>query len=70
MDTHETAGVEPVVGLHCASAYPVAEAKLQYDLGFDADPGFDSVHFDQTPAYDLTEPKPVPDFDFDQSAGA
>lgn len=36
----------------------------QPHLGFDADPGFD---FDQTPAYDLTEPEPVPDFDFDQS---
>jgi hypothetical protein len=39
----------------------------QHDLAFDADPGFD---LDQTPAYDLTEPEPVPDFDFDQSAGA
>jgi hypothetical protein len=34
---------------------------------FDADPGFD---LDQTPGYDPTEPGPVPDFDFDQSAGA
>jgi hypothetical protein len=33
----------------------------------DTDPGFD---LDQTPAYDPTEPEPVPDFDFDQSAGA
>jgi hypothetical protein len=30
-------------------------------------PGFD---LEQTPDYDLTEPEPVPDFDFDQSAGA
>ncbi|HUF50608.1 MAG TPA: hypothetical protein VMN60_07245 [Longimicrobiales bacterium] len=37
------------------------------DLAFDADPGFD---LDQTPAYDPTEPEPVPDFDFDQSTGA
>lgn len=37
------------------------------DLGFDADPGFD---IDQTPAYDLTEPEPLPDFNFDQSHGA
>jgi hypothetical protein len=39
----------------------------QHDLAFDADPGFD---LDQTPAFDPTEPEPVPDFDFDQSAGA
>jgi hypothetical protein len=43
-------------------------------LGFDADPGFDfdqtdpGFDFDQTPAFDLTEPEPVPDFDFDQGA--
>jgi hypothetical protein len=39
----------------------------QHDLAFDAGHDFD---LDQTPAYDLTEPEPVPDFDFDQSAGA
>ena len=39
----------------------------QQDLGFDADPDFD---FDQTPVYDMTEPESVPDFAFDQSAGA
>jgi hypothetical protein len=33
----------------------------------DADHGFD---VDQTPDYDPTEPEPVPDFDFDGSAGA
>ncbi|MGH2982089.1 MAG: transposase, partial [Solirubrobacterales bacterium] len=38
-----------------------------FPLTCPADPGFD---FDQTPAYDPTEPEPVPDFDFDQSAGA
>jgi hypothetical protein len=31
------------------------------DLAFDADPGFD---LDQTPAYDPSEPEPVPDLDF------
>jgi hypothetical protein len=31
----------------------------QHDLDFDAAPGPD---IDQTPAYDLTEPEPVPDF--------
>ncbi|CAN5586628.1 hypothetical protein BH23BAC4_BH23BAC4_03890 [soil metagenome] len=51
------------------TAPPLSPARgpPQHDLGFDADPGFD---FDQTPAYDLTEPEPVPDFDFDQSDGA
>jgi hypothetical protein len=44
-----------------------ARGPPQHDLGFDADPGFD---IDQTPAYDLTDLEPVPDFDFDQSAGA
>jgi hypothetical protein len=42
-----------------------ARGPPQGHLGFDADPGFD---FDQTPAFDLTEPEPVPDFDFDQGA--
>ena len=51
------------------TAPPLSPARgpPQHDLGFDADPGFD---FDQTPTYDLTEPAPVPDFDFDQSADA
>ncbi|HUF31423.1 MAG TPA: hypothetical protein VMM77_12295 [Gemmatimonadaceae bacterium] len=38
-----------------------ARAPPQHDLGF---------HLDQTPAHDLTDPEPVPDFDLDQSAGA
>ncbi len=38
-----------------------ARGPPQHDLAFDTD---------QTPAYDLSEPEPVPDFDFDQSAGA
>jgi hypothetical protein len=42
-----------------------ARGPPQHDLAFDSDPGFD---LDQTPDYDLTEPEPVPDFDFDQSA--
>ncbi len=42
-------------------------SRRNYDLGFDADPGFDT---DQTPAYDLTEPEPLPDFNFDQRHGA
>jgi hypothetical protein len=51
------------------TAPPLSPARgpPQHDLAFDADPGFD---LDQTPAYDPTEPEPVPDFDFDQSAGA
>jgi hypothetical protein len=44
-----------------------ARGPPQHYLAFDADPGFD---LDQTPARDPTEPEPVPDFDFDQSAGA
>jgi hypothetical protein len=49
------------------TAPPLSPARgpPQHDLAFDADPGFD-----QTPAYDPTEPEPVPDFDFDQSTGA
>jgi hypothetical protein len=39
----------------------------QPELSFDAEPDLD---LDQTPMYDLTEPEPIPDFDFDQSAGA
>jgi hypothetical protein len=51
------------------TAPPLSPARgpPQHDLVFDIDPGFD---LDQTPAYDLSEPEPVPDFDFDQSAGA
>jgi hypothetical protein len=46
-----------------------ARGPPQHDLAFDADPDLD---LDQTPAYDLTESEPVPDFDFDfaQSVGA
>jgi hypothetical protein len=44
-----------------------ARGPPQHDLAFDADPGFD---LDQTPAYDLSEPEPVPDFDFNQDTGA
>jgi hypothetical protein len=47
-----------------------ARGPPQHDLGFDADPGDPGFDLDQTPAYDLTEPEPVPDFDLDQSAGA
>jgi hypothetical protein len=48
---------------------PLAPARgpPQPDLAFDADTDLD---LDQTPAYNLTDPEPVPDFDFDQSAGA
>jgi hypothetical protein len=46
---------------------PPARGPPQPELAFAADPGFE---LDQTLAYDLTEPQPVPDFDFDQSAGA
>jgi hypothetical protein len=42
-------------------------ARSSTTLDFDADHGFD---FDQTPAFGLTEPEPVPDFDFGQSSGA
>jgi hypothetical protein len=51
------------------TAPPLSPARgpPQHDLAFDADPGFD---LDPTPAYDPTEPEPVPEFDFDQSAGA
>lgn len=65
---------EPVDAILChlglpATPPPLAPARgpPQHDLGFDADPGFD---IDQTPAYDLTEPEPLPDFHFDQSHGA
>ncbi|HUF51392.1 MAG TPA: transposase [Longimicrobiales bacterium] len=44
-----------------------ARGPPQQDLVLDVDPGFD---LDQTPAYDPSEPEPVPDFDFDQSTGA
>jgi hypothetical protein len=44
-----------------------ARGPPQHDLGFDADPGVD---LDQTPVHDLTEPEPIPDFDFDQSSRA
>jgi hypothetical protein len=37
------------------------------DPDFDADPLFD---LDQTPAFDPTEPDPLPEFDFDQTLGA
>jgi hypothetical protein len=44
-----------------------ARGPPQPELAFDTDPDLD---LDQTPVYDLTEPEPIPDFDFDQSAGA
>jgi Putative transposase len=44
-----------------------ARGPPQPALAFDADPDLD---LDQTPAYDLTEPEPIPDFDFDQSTDA
>jgi hypothetical protein len=44
-----------------------ARGPPQHDLAFDAD---HSLHIDQTPAFDPTEPEPIPDFDFDQSRGA
>jgi hypothetical protein len=51
------------------TAPPLSPARgpPQHDLVFDTDPGFD---LDQTPAYDLSEPEPVPDFDFNQDTGA
>jgi hypothetical protein len=51
------------------TAPPLSPARgpPQHILACDTDPGFD---LDQTPAYDPTESEPVPDFDFDQSAGA
>jgi hypothetical protein len=52
-----------------ASPPPLSPARgpPQHDLGFDAG---HSPDIDQTPAFDPTEPEPVPDFDFDQSRGA
>jgi hypothetical protein len=44
-----------------------ARGPPQPELAFDADPDLD---LDQTPTYGLTEPEPIADFDFDQSAGA
>jgi hypothetical protein len=44
-----------------------ARGPPQAELAFDADPDLD---LDQTPMYDLTEPEPIPGFDFDQGAGA
>jgi hypothetical protein len=44
-----------------------ARGPPQHDLAYDAEPGFE---VDQTPAHDPTEPERVPNFDFDQSAGA
>jgi hypothetical protein len=69
-----TTAAEPVdailthLGLPTA-APPISPARgpPQPELAFDADPGFD---LDQTPACDPTEPEPIPDFDFDQGAGA
>jgi hypothetical protein len=43
-----------------------ARGPPQHDLGFDAG---HSLGIDQTPAFDPTEPEPVPDFDFDPSRG-
>jgi hypothetical protein len=52
-----------------ATAPPLSPARSppQHDLAFDADPASD---LDRTPAYDPSEPEPVPDLDFDQSADA
>jgi hypothetical protein len=64
---------EPVHAILTHLALPTTAPPLpargppQHDLAFDADPGFDVY---QTPACDPTEPEPVPNFDFDQSAGA
>jgi hypothetical protein len=69
---HDHTAAQPIdailrnVGLP-ATPPPLSPARgpPQHDLGFDADPSFD---IDQTPNSDLTEPEPVPDLDFDQSA--
>ncbi|HUF51984.1 MAG TPA: transposase [Longimicrobiales bacterium] len=47
------------------------EHTVEYMLSWQASGGFDpGFDLDQTPAYDPSEPEPVPDFDFAQSAGA
>ncbi|HUF51602.1 MAG TPA: hypothetical protein VMN60_12245 [Longimicrobiales bacterium] len=64
--TIERAHTNRVCANSARIALEIDDVEMQ-TLGFDADPGFD---FDQTPVYDLTEPEPVSDFDFDQGAGA
>jgi hypothetical protein len=65
---------EPVDAILTHLGLPTTEPPLspareppQHDRAFDADPGFDR---EQTPACDPAEPEPIPDFYFDQCAGA
>ncbi|MQA92859.1 MAG: hypothetical protein GEU90_21990 [Gemmatimonas sp.] len=61
-------GVLRHVGLP-ASAPPLTPARSPppNEPAYDADPLLD---LDQTPAFDPTDPEPIPDFDFDQTRGA
>jgi hypothetical protein len=67
-DSFTVVGILRHLGLP-STAPPLAPARSppQRESALDADPLLD---LDQTPAFDLTEPDPIPDFDFDQTRGA
>jgi hypothetical protein len=67
-DPFTVAGILRHLGLP-TSAPPLTPARSPppEDPAYDADPFLD---LDQTPAFDPTDPDPIPDFDFDQTHGA
>jgi len=67
-DPFPVAGILRHLGLPTsAPPLPPARSPPPEDLAYDADPFLD---LDQTPAFDPTDPDPIPDFDFDQTHGA
>jgi hypothetical protein len=62
---HPGSGPGQVLGLP-STAPPLTPARSppRHESALDADPLLD---LDQTPAFDPTEPDPIPDFDFDQT---
>lgn len=45
---------------------PLAPARSPPELAFAFDLGRSEFDFDQTPAFDPTDPEPAPEFEFDQ----
>jgi hypothetical protein len=67
-DPFTVAGILRHLGLPTSAPPPSpARSPPPEDPACDADPFLD---LDQTPAFDPTEPDPIPDFDFDQKHGA
>jgi hypothetical protein len=67
-DSFTVAGILRHLALpHTAPRLTPARSPPRAEPAYDADPFLD---LDQTPAFDPTEPDPIPDLDFDQTWGA